>query len=151
MFVKVFEARIRGHPHGFALLCKRICFASFWPIILVWTMNPHTLHIDDPSTYGLQPLNPTTMVDYVLVFMLHKIVSLLGSLGQNIMLLCHYAKQKKGLWTTAYSTSIQTHREGLSPSTVCLYTGHKLYVHAPSLLLCFWSATYRPQLYELKH
>ena len=24
---------LRGHPHGNALLCKRTCFASSWPIV----------------------------------------------------------------------------------------------------------------------
>ena len=34
------------------------------------------------------------MADYMLVFMPQKILSLLGLLGQNIILLCHYAQQK---------------------------------------------------------
>ena len=34
------------------------------------------------------------MVDYMLVFVLEKILSVLGLLGQNIMLLCQYAEQK---------------------------------------------------------
>ena len=35
-------------------------------------------------------------------------------------------------------------------STVCMYTVHKLYVHAPSPLLSFWwisSTTYRPRIW----
>ena len=34
------------------------------------------------------------MVDFMLVFVLEKILSVLGLLGQNIMLLCQYAEQK---------------------------------------------------------
>ena len=35
------------------------------------------------------------MVDYMLVFMLQKILSLSGLQGQNIMLLCHYTERKR--------------------------------------------------------
>ena len=56
-----------------------------------------------PLTSSLWPLNPrrlittttTTMADYMLVFILQKILSLLGLLRQNVMLLCHNAEWKK--------------------------------------------------------
>ena len=35
------------------------------------------------------------MADYTLMFLPQKILSLLGLLGQNIMLLCHYTEQKR--------------------------------------------------------
>ena len=64
----------------------------------------------------------TPMAEYMLAFVLQKVLSLLGLLGQNIILLCHYAEQNRrmdnhirhivfwwissttyrpGIWTTA--------------------------------------------------
>ena len=40
-------------------------------------------------------LTTTTTVDYMLVFMPQKILSLLDLLGQNILLLCYYTEQKR--------------------------------------------------------
>ena len=42
-----------------------------------------------------RPITTTTMADYMLVFMLQKILNLSVLPGQNILLLCHYAEQKK--------------------------------------------------------
>ena len=36
-----------------------------------------------------------TIADYMFVYVLQKILSLLGLLGQNIMMLCHYAEKKR--------------------------------------------------------
>ena len=91
----------------------------------------------------------TIMVDYMLVFVLQKI--LLGLLGQNILLLCHHAEQKRIMdnWLTIYIFFLLC---SVSPSTVRLFTVRKFYAHAPSLLLHFWwisSTTYRLE-YELQ-
>ena len=58
---------------------------------------------------------------------------------QNTLLLCHYAEWKSMIVFLLCS---------VSPSTVCLYTAHKLYAHAPSLLLHFQSnSTPRPGIW----
>lgn len=89
--------------------------------ILVRTATPHTLRIDVvigddvASPLHLQPstspprylITTTTSTDCVLVFMLRKIGSLLGLLGQNILLLRDYVGQKKEhvqLYTPHHST-----------------------------------------------
>ena len=87
----------------------------------------------------------------MLVFMLQKILSLLGLLGQNIMLLFHSTEQKKD-----YGTPHMPHNLcSIFPSTVCLYTACKFYAHAPLLFLCFL-VNFKRHLfigleYELKH
>ena len=153
------------------LLCVNASFASFWPISVnapFWNLvsgwkNPKTLplcslvygesayfayqwrHRPAPRPLAFDLLHPRrlittttkTIADYMLVFVLQKILSLFGLRGQNILLLCHDI-----FVFFLYS---------VSSSTVCLYTARKLYVHAPSLLLCFWwiwSVTYRLE-YEL--
>ena len=77
------------------------------------------------------------MADYMLVLVLEKILSLSGPLGQNIMLLCHYAKQKR-IMDNRLAIFDFFLLCSLSPSTVYLYIVHKLYAHAPSLLFRFW-------------
>ena len=92
-------------------------------------------------------ITTTTMVDYTLVFVPQKILSLLGLLGQNIMLLYHYTEQKMNM-DNRLAIFIFFVSCSVSPSTVCLYTVCKLY--AQSLLLCFWwisRATYRPGIW----
>ena len=85
----------------------------------------------------------TTMADYILV--LQKILSLSGLRGQNILFLCHYAEQKR-IMDNRIRHIVFFFLCSASPSTVCLFTARKLYVHAPSLLHFWWisSATYRP-------
>ena len=116
-------ARLRGHPHGNAFLCKHTCFASFLPIVkmdpanaLYWNLVSGWKHfktlplcscLDSKSTHfeyqwrhrhrptpqllAFNPLTPrqliktTTMADYMLVFVLQKILSPLGSLGQRVI------------------------------------------------------------------
>ena len=55
--------------------------------------TPRPLAFDLLTPWRL--ITTITMADYMLVFVLQKILSLLGLLGQNIMLLCHYAEQKR--------------------------------------------------------
>ena len=91
----------------------------------------------------------TTMMDYMLAFMPQKILSLLGLLRQNLMLLCHYAERKRIMdnWLAIFIFFLLN---SVSLSTVCLYTERKLYAHAPSLLLRFWwisSPTHRPGIW----
>ena len=167
---------LRGHPHG----NKRTCFGSFWRIIhmdpvnaLFWNLvsgwkNPKTLplrsRLDGESAYFAyrwrhrptpRPLTfdlwtprrliTTTMVDHMLVFVLQNTLSLIGLLEQNIMPLCHYTERKKIM-----DNRLTIFIFFMLCSTVCLYTVCKLYVHALSLLLCFWcisSATYRPGIW----
>ena len=85
-------------------------------------------------------ITSTTMADYMLMFVLQKILSLSGLLGQNILLLCHNAERKRIMDKRHF-------RLLLAGFGFCLYTARKLYAHAPSLLLRFWlisSATCRP-------
>ena len=73
----------------------------------------------------------------------------LGLLGQNIMLLCHYAEQKR-IMDNRLAIFIFFLFCLVSPSAICFYTVHKLYAHALSLLLRFWwisSATYWPRIW----
>ena len=70
------------------------------PCVLMWIANPHTLHptprplaFDLLTLWRLITTTTTTVADYVLEFVLQKILSLSGLLRQNIMLLCHYAEQ----------------------------------------------------------
>ena len=132
-----------GRPHGNAFLCKHVladrphgsCKRTFLkPGLRVKKTPPLRSCVDSESTYFAcwwhhRPLNPrhlitttTTTTDYMLVFVLQRILS-----SSGLLVLC-----------------------SVSPSTVCLYTAHKLYAHAPALLLCFWwilSATYRPGIW----
>ena len=73
------------------------------------------------------------MADYMLVFVPQKILSPLGILGQNIMLLCQYAERKSIVDNQLAIFIIFL----FCFSFYCLYTVRKLYVHAPSLLLHF--------------
>ena len=115
---------LRGHPHGNTFVFKRTCSALFRPIVHKDPVNaffffkpglrlenlktlPLHSRVDGKSEYfGYRPIpqplafdllipwhiiTTTTMVDYMLVFVPQKILSLLG---QNIMLLCHYAEPK---------------------------------------------------------
>ena len=69
------------------------------------------------------------MADYMLVFMLQKILSLSGLLGQHFMLLCHYAEQKR-MMDNQLAIFIFF--------LLCLVSSsaaRTLYVHAPSLPL----------------
>ena len=145
----------------------------FWNLVSGWK-NPKTLplrsHVDNKSAYFVyrshhhptcRPLafdrltlrrlitTTTTMVDYMLVFVPQKILSLWGLQGKNIMLLCHYAEQIRIMdnWVAIFVFFLLC---SVSPSTVCLYTVRNLYAHSPSHLLCFWwisSATYRPAIW----
>ena len=135
-----------------ASLCgQRICI-----LCISMTMTASLHH----STCSLRPLllwrlvtTKTTMEDYMLVFMPHKILSLLGLQGQNIMLLCHYIEQKR-IMDNLLAIFVFFLLCLVSPSTVCLYTVCKLYAHAPSLLLRFWGisrATYRPGIWTTEH
>ena len=108
---------LADRPHG---SCKRsACKCTFLKPVSGWK-NPKTMplrsRVDGKSAYFAyrwrhrptpRPLafdlltlhclitTTTTMADYMLVFALKKILSLSGLLGQNIMLLCHYAEQKR--------------------------------------------------------
>ena len=82
---------LADRPNG---SCKRTFFESWsqsgkmWihlPCVLIWTANLHTLHINNAIAPPLDLLAPqrlmtttTTVVDYGLVFVLQKILSLLG-------------------------------------------------------------------------
>ena len=98
------------------------------PCVLVWTANlPSPL----PSTSSLRPLTPrrlitattttTTMVDHMLVLVLQKIFSLSELLEQNILLLCHYAEQKR-IMDNPLAIFVCFFLCSVSSSTVCLYT-----------------------------
>ena len=70
------------------------------PCILVWTAMYQWHHRPTPRPLAFDPprliiTTTTTMVDYMLVFVPQKILSLLGLLGQNITLLCHYPQWKR--------------------------------------------------------
>ena len=131
----------RGSVHMETLLCVN-AHVLRRPRVLVRTVNLRTLRIDD-----LQP--PTSSpCDYTLVFMLQKISSVSGLLGQNILLLCCYAEQKRLMDNIHHI--IFFFLCSVSSSTVCLCTVCKLYTQAPSLRLHFWwisSATYRPGIW----
>ena len=109
--------------------------------IHILCISPH------PSTSSLRPLNPATSHNnnnnnnnnYMLVFMLQKILSPLGLIGQNIKLLCHYAERKRIMFLFCLASAF----------IVCSYTVRKLYAYAPSLLRFWWisSATYRPGIW----
>ena len=155
---------IRGHPHG---SCKHIFLKP--GLRVEKSQNIALARVDSESAYSahwwrhhptprplafhlLTPqclLTTTTMADYLLVSMLQKIMSLSGLLGQNIMLLCHYAEQKR-IMDNRLAIFIFFLLCSVSPSTVCLYTVRKFYAQASSLLLCFWwisSATYIPEIW----
>ena len=73
------------------LLCSHVdsesaCFVYPWRNC----PTPLAIHLLTP-----QCLITTIMVDYMLVFVPQIILSLLGLLGQNIMLLCHYTEWKR--------------------------------------------------------
>ena len=78
-------------------------------------------------------ITTTTMVDYMLVFVLQKLWSLLGLVGQNIMPLCHYAEQKSHC-TSHFRLLLVV----FGFSFYCLYTARKLFAQALYLLLHFW-------------
>ena len=142
--IQPFSNRLRGHLHGNTFVCKctfRIILddhphgsckhtllnpglgGKIWkrcPCVLVWTANPHTLRIDDANNGGL-----------------HACVCLSGLLGQNILLLCHYAERKR-IMDHQLDIFIFFFLCSLSPSTVCLCTVQKLYAHALSLRLRYW-------------
>ena len=90
----------------------------------------------------------TTMVDYMLVFVPQKILSLLGLLGQHIMPPLPPAEWKRIMdnrWAILVFLLCL-----VSPSTACLYTVCKLYAHATSLHLRFWrisNTKYRPGIW----
>ena len=89
----------------------------FWNLVSAWNKLktlPLCSHWESESAYFVywwhhhptpQPLAfdlltqqlliTTTMADFILVFMQQNMLSLVGSLGQNIMLLCHYAERKR--------------------------------------------------------
>ena len=95
-----FKPGLRVKNAALAFSCgRRIC-----RLCVSITPSPH------PSTSSLRPLKPrrlitTTTVDYVLVFVPQKILSLSGLLGQNILLLCHYAEQKTIMDNRPFSPS----------------------------------------------
>ena len=93
--------------------------ALFWNLVSGWKhlkTPPLRSHVDGESAYfaywwhhrpiprplAFNLLTPwhlittttTTMADYMLVFVLQKILSLLELVGQSVMLLCNYAEQK---------------------------------------------------------
>ena len=105
--------------------------------------TPRPLAFDFLTLQHLITTTTTTMADYILV--LQKILSLSGLRGQNILFLCHYAEQKR-IMDNRIRHIVFFFLCSASPSTVCLFTARKLYVHAPSLLHFWWisSATYRP-------
>ena len=93
--------------------------------VLVWTANLHISCIDDTIAPPLHlRTTTTTMVDYVLVLVLQKILSLSGLLQQNI--------QRKKIMDNRLAIFFFL-LCSVSSSTVCLYTANKLYVHVPSL------------------
>ena len=59
------------------------------------TPRPLMMPSPHPLTSSLWPLHPATSHNNCNNFVLQKILSLSGLLGQNIMLLCHYAEQKR--------------------------------------------------------
>ena len=71
--------------------------------MFVWTAKTQTCvsmmsspHPSSVTSCNLwRRLITTTMADYMVVFLLEKILCLLGLLSQNIMLLCHHAEQKR--------------------------------------------------------
>ena len=63
----------------------------------------------------------TTMEDYMLVLVLQKILSLSELLEQNILLLCHYAEQKR-IMDNPLAIFVCFFLCSVSSSTVCLYT-----------------------------
>ena len=79
-------------------------------------------------------ITTTTMVDYMLVFVPQKISSLLGLLGQNIFLLCHYAEWKRNLDKRLAIFFLLCL---VSPSTVCLYPVRKRFWHFFSIFGTF--------------
>ena len=62
----------------------------------------------------------------MLVFVPQKILSLLGLLGQNIMLLCHYAERKR-IMDSQLSIFVFFFLCSVSLSIVCLYRVHNLF------------------------
>ena len=84
------------------------------------TANLHTLCIDDAiaplldlfTRRHLTTTTTTTTVDYMLVFVFQKILSLSGLLGQNILLLCCYAERQKDYGKPTLCS--------VSSSTVCI-------------------------------
>ena len=146
--------------------------ALFWNLVSGWK-NPKTLPsrscVISKSAYfairwchrpthrplafnllTLQRLITTTMVDYMLVFMLQKISSLSGLLGQNILLLCHHV-ERKWILDNRLPTDHFRLLVVFGFSIYCLFVySRKHYAHAPSLPLRFWwisSATYRPGIW----
>ena len=124
------------------------------PCVLVWTANPHTLRIDEAiyptldllTLWRLITTTTTTMADYMLVFVLQKILSLVTRTTYYTPLPLPWAKKDYGQLTWHFHLLLVV----LVFSFFCLYTVRKLYVHAPSLLLRFWwisSATYRPDIW----
>ena len=148
------------------LLCANARFASFWTIIhmdpvntlfwiLVWVEKSESAAL----VFSCGQRIPTlcvlmmpTMEDYMLVFVPQKILSLSGLLGQNILLLCHYAERKR-IMDHQLDIFIFFFLCSLSPSTVCLCTVQKLYAHALSLRLRYrWIQVAAIGLeYELQH
>ena len=106
------------------LLCVNARFASFWLIVHMdpvnalfslffalafsfgqwWCHHPSPRHLafDLWAPRRLITTTTTTMVDYMLVFVLQKILSLSG---QNILLLCHYAERKRIMDDRQFSSS----------------------------------------------
>ena len=99
-------------------------------------------------------ITTTTMADDMLVFVLQKILSLSGLLGQNILLLCHQAEQKKKDYGQPHTPHrFRSTSKGFLLLLSFFYTARKLFVHAPSLLLHFWwispvGLEYEPQRVE---
>ena len=126
-----------GHPHGNASLWKRTCFASFWTIVHMDLVNfaydmiryhfdahrptPQPLAFNLLISQRLITTTTTTMADYMLVFALKKILSLLGLLGQSILLLCHYAERKR-IMDNRLAIFVFFLLCSVSSSTVWLYT-----------------------------
>ena len=106
-----------------------------WISILCVSMTPWP----HPSTPSLRPLNPAMSHNNNNNNNnggLHACIRAaedIEPIGQNILLLCHYAEQKR-IVDNRIRHIVFFLLCLVSPSTVCLYTVHKLYAHAPSLL-----------------